>query len=138
MPLQHFACKLCSTNFPDSQTLLSHFLASHAAKTCKLCNRNNSTKAGNDFCEACKAGFSSEIAWIERADLDILKKSAELESYKHARASHFGKLRAEFLKHKAENFCEHNIPKLENCEKCNSNFEHKTRQTNKYVHIDLD
>jgi hypothetical protein len=111
-----YACNVCKTDYPDSPSLLKHFTKEHSTTRCILCSREAAEKGS--YCPTCRKAFANEIANLEserelKAKIEDSLKQLDTKIYRHAFL-----LRDRFLQRRAELFCPHNLPKEQECAKC--------------------
>lgn len=130
-------CRGCEKTFPNDNDARAHFVATHGSNRCQLCQRADAAKASN-FCQTCKSVFSTEIAFLEGLAIEIANKQRALANIQTLQRSRQIGLRTKFLARQKDLFCEHQIPKTEECEKCAAWEKKDVRSSKNIIHVDLD
>lgn len=128
-----FACHVCSLQFPSAELILRHHLNNHSIHKCHLCE----AKAidGHLFCPPCLRNFPTTTSYENSSnEIDVLANKLA-----HLRAAHsrdFIVLKGQYLVQRAVLFCDHNIPKSLDCEKCAQRAARHVQQAPEYVELD--
>lgn len=132
------SCKLCiePISFPSEADAKIHFIKCHGSNKCQLCNRKGSAKASN-FCHTCKSAFLPDINNIEGLENEIATGQRKLRALEYQKRSKMNALKTRFITQYKDLFCKHDLPKTENCEKCNKFYAQEVKPSPKFIPIDI-